>query len=292
MSISAQFFDENDYEIIEESIIPKPKFDTINLSLIDSLVAYSKMFMGVPYRYGGMTARGFDCSGFVCFVFNNFGIKLQRTASSQYTSNINIDKHSIMKGDLVFFGGRINKNKIGHVGIAVSDMLESGIFYFIHSSVTRGITISASTEEYYQNRYLSACRVFVPQQGSYYSKSETIQSLQTAQQGTENKYHTLKKGETLWGLAKKYNTKVDSIRKWNNINNNLKIGQRLVVKQINLADPKRNSQTASETGIYIVKQGDTLYKISKLFNISVDKLKKNNNLIDNNLRINQKLFIN
>ncbi|MDR1544519.1 MAG: C40 family peptidase [Prevotellaceae bacterium] len=156
----AQFFDE-EYDEIEEfekidSVVPPQK---ASILLLDSLTAYSKIFLGAPYRYGGTGVAGFDCSGFMQHIFKNFGINLQRTATAQYLSHTHIDRADLRKGDLVFFEGRRRKGNIGHVGMVVSDSIENGAFKFIHTSVTNGIIISKSTEPYYATRYKSACRV-------------------------------------------------------------------------------------------------------------------------------------
>ena len=73
---------------------------------IDSIIKFSRTFLGTPYRYGGSTPRGFDCSGFMVYVFKNFSIDLPRTGTEQYHSYASVPRHNIRKGDLVFFAGR------------------------------------------------------------------------------------------------------------------------------------------------------------------------------------------
>lgn len=101
--------------------------------------------------------------------------------------------------------------------------------------------------------------------------------------GIDN-YYIVKKGDTLYSIAKTYNTTVDNIKKLNNLTSNtLSIGQKIRLND-QIDNPK-------EDNTYIVKSGDTLYSIAKKFNIKVDNLKEANNLTSNMLSLNQKLII-
>jgi len=315
-----QFFEtEEDYDLQESEAIMNNaiKFlsDSTSLTLVDSILAHAKSFMGVPYRYGGSTPAAFDCSGFIMYIHNDFGFKLPRTATAQYLANTHVDKKDLRKGDLVFFEGRKRAGKIGHVGMMVSDSLENGNFNFIHASVNRGVIITYSGKEYYTRRYFSACRVVDADSIRTPKKNIVLKSaanLQT-EQSTENKYHTVKKGESLHSIAKKYGKTVVQIKKLNGLsNNNLKTGKKLLinkgVKKVEQTSPRHSALDAespetkeiagqarndgNESVVeYFVKAGDTLYGIAKKFNTTVEKIKKDNNLINNNLKINQKLII-
>lgn len=126
---------------------------------INSLLSFAHKFRGVPYRYGGTTPRGFDCSGFTSYVFRNFGYELARRGSHQFHNGDRVDRSNLKPGDLVFFGGRGNRPGIGHVGIVTAVDGNGRDFSFIHASTRRGITVSHSTESYYSARYRSACRI-------------------------------------------------------------------------------------------------------------------------------------
>ena len=95
-----------------------------------------------------------------------------------------------------------------------------------------------------------------------------------------------KSGDNLYSIARKFNTNVDDLKKLNNLTNNtLSIGQKLVIKSI------PNTIGNNTSNKYIVKNGDTLYSIARKYNISVDKLKKYNNLLNNIINIGQVLNI-
>ena len=100
--------------------------------------------------------------------------------------------------------------------------------------------------------------------------------------GTDNTY-TVKSGDTLWSIAKKYNITVNELKSLNNLTSNtLKIGQVLKINEL---------PTSSDENTYIVKSGDTLYGIANKYNVSVNDIKSLNNLTSNSLSIGQKLKI-
>lgn len=109
--------------------------------------------LGVPYRYGGNTRFGMDCSGFVQTVFKKaMAVSLPRKAEDMFESGHSILKNELNFGDLVFFKD-IENAKASHVGI----YLDSGSF--AHASVSEGIIISNLDESYYSQRYAGARRV-------------------------------------------------------------------------------------------------------------------------------------
>lgn len=109
-------------------------------------------WLGVPYKYGGQSQSGTDCSGFVGQVYKEvYGISVERSANGLYESSKHISRGELREGDLVFF--KINTTKVGHVGI----YLTNG--YFIHASTKKGVTVSNLEETYYAKYYFAAGRI-------------------------------------------------------------------------------------------------------------------------------------
>lgn len=105
-----------------------------------------------PYRWGGNTKRGIDCSGFTRSVYFSQGIYLPRTSRQQATVGMSIAAQQLNFGDLIFFSKYFN-NYITHVGIYI------GNGRFVHSSSSKGVTISSLSKNYYRIRYRGARRI-------------------------------------------------------------------------------------------------------------------------------------
>lgn len=116
-----------------------------------SLIQTAKQYIGVPYKFGGVTPRGFDCSGYVQFVFAKHGAQLPRTADIQYKTGKAIQRRQLVPGDLVFF--TTYAPGASHNGIYI------GKEQFIHASSSKGVMISRLDESYWKPRYLGARRV-------------------------------------------------------------------------------------------------------------------------------------
>lgn len=128
-------------------------------SIQNDLISYSRKFVGKPYRHAGKGPGSFDCSGFTSFVFREFGYKLNSSSEGQDRQFPTIgDTKDLKKGDLVFFEGRREDGRVGHVGI-VTENRPDGTFKFIHASTNYGVIVSSSTEPYYASRYLRGGRV-------------------------------------------------------------------------------------------------------------------------------------
>ena len=92
------------------------------LKLANNIQRYAKKFIGIHYKRGGKTAKGFDCSGFVGFVFKKFGMKLGDCSTEMSKLGYNIELSTALPGDLIFFRRSKNpKSSISHVGIVVED---------------------------------------------------------------------------------------------------------------------------------------------------------------------------
>lgn len=118
----------------------------------EEIISLAQKQLGVPYRFGGSTPAGFDCSGFLYYIFKEVGIVLPRTSSDQYNVGDKIKKSDLQIGDLVFF--ETYKPGPSHSGIYVGDRK------FIHASSNVGITISSVDDpHYWSSRYLGARRI-------------------------------------------------------------------------------------------------------------------------------------
>jgi len=128
----------------------------------DSLISFGKQQLGVKYNFGSMDpGRGFDCSGFVYYVFGHFNVKVPRSSREYSSAGSTIPKDSCRPGDIIVFTGtNVRIRKPGHVGIVVSRAGEE--LRFIHSSSGkkhRQVVISSFTESpYYQSRFIKIVR--------------------------------------------------------------------------------------------------------------------------------------
>lgn len=127
-------------------------------STTDSLLNFSKQYLGLPYRRGGKGPGGFDCSGFVSYVFKNFGYNVGSSSADIANKWKKIQFSEALPGDIIYFKGANAKSKrVGHSGIILSN--ENGVVTFIHSSTSIGISITTTHEAYYKKRVLGAVRV-------------------------------------------------------------------------------------------------------------------------------------
>ena len=121
----------------------------------------------------------------------------------------------------------------------------------------------------------------------YYDFVDVISNTIKSYLGLSNDTYIVKKGDTIYSIARVYNTTVDNIKKLNNLTSNyLSIGQKLIVKSI-----PSTSNSNVDSNYYIVKKGDTLYSIARIYNTSVDNIKRLNSLNSNILSIGMKLII-
>lgn len=117
----------------------------------ESIVNYAAQFLGTPYVYGGSSPSGFDCSGFVSYVYGSFGYSLNRTAAGQNSNGIWVSRENLQPGDIVLFN---TSGGISHAGIYV------GNDTFIHA-VKPGTPLQydSMSSSYYSSRYVSARRI-------------------------------------------------------------------------------------------------------------------------------------
>ncbi len=121
-------------------------------SQAEAIIEAAKGYLGVPYRWGGTSSDGFDCSGFIQHLFARAGFSVPRQAKNQIRVGEEVADDALMPGDLVFFS--TYARGASHVGIYL------GGGEFIHASSGTGeVTITPLSKRYYQNRYVGARRV-------------------------------------------------------------------------------------------------------------------------------------
>ena len=111
------------------------------------VVGIAMQYLGIPYVYGGASPSGFDCSGFIMYVFGQVGVSLPHNAAAQYGYGTPVDRSQLQPGDLVFFNG------LGHAGIYV------GGGSFIHSPHTGDVVKISSLSGWYDSTWVGARRL-------------------------------------------------------------------------------------------------------------------------------------
>ncbi|WP_114782309.1 C40 family peptidase [Botryobacter ruber] len=122
------------------------------------IVSYALTLLGKPYSYGGITPRGFDCSGFTTHVFQTFGVDISRSSNLQAKNGIAVSKNEAKPGDLVIFTGTNPEvRNPGHVGIVIS--APGDTISFVHSSSNGGVKVSKVQGTRYNTRFLQIRRI-------------------------------------------------------------------------------------------------------------------------------------
>lgn len=138
---------------------PQQETDIAQDTLQDRVITFAKRFIDIPYRFGGSTFLGIDCSAFVKKVYALIGFDLPRTAREQFKEGLDIERKDLSTGDLVFF--RTYASFPSHVGIYIGDNL------FIHAS-SRGkrVKIDSLDKTYYLKRFIGGKRLLSQDTGS------------------------------------------------------------------------------------------------------------------------------
>lgn len=118
---------------------------------INDILDTAEEQIGIRYVWGGTSRSGFDCSGFVKYVFAKHDLKLPRTSREQWKIGENVPRSELIPGDLIFFKNR--NSRVSHVGIYTGDNM------FIHASSGGGKIRVNEIEGYYANKYAGARRV-------------------------------------------------------------------------------------------------------------------------------------
>ncbi len=114
---------------------------------VSSIVSTAKRYIGTPYVYGGESPKGFDCSGYLQYIFKQNNYVIPRTADEQYKLGKKVSVNKLQAGDLVFFDTDLKE--ISHCGLYLGDG------QFIHASSSRGVRIDRLDNSYWQKYFVS-----------------------------------------------------------------------------------------------------------------------------------------
>ncbi len=136
-----------------------PKTKVASLSPpVSKVIANARSYIGTPYRMGGATRAGMDCSGLICASFKTIDKNLPRTSQEQSRLGKKISLKELQEGDLVFFTDKKGRTKVTHVGM-VTNVNERGNVKFIHASTKLGVVESDLYADYYLSIFLFAVRI-------------------------------------------------------------------------------------------------------------------------------------
>lgn len=127
-------------------------FNKVSAATPDDIATYAEQFYGTPYKFGGTTPAGFDCSGYIRHVFTNYDIQLPRTSEDQFKVGTAVSKDELQPGDLVFFENTYKKG-ISHTGIYL------GNDEFISAKSKGVLKANLKTDSYWAPKYAGAKRV-------------------------------------------------------------------------------------------------------------------------------------
>lgn len=128
---------------------------------IEALLNFAERHLHTPYRSGGMSKKGFDCSGFVRYCYENWNVLLPHSSSAQSNKGEEIALEEAQPGDLIFFkGSSVKSSQVGHVGIITE--VNSRYVRFIHSAFKGGVRYDVLNSYYYKQRFVAIRRVLLP----------------------------------------------------------------------------------------------------------------------------------
>ncbi|MDD3860765.1 MAG: LysM peptidoglycan-binding domain-containing protein [Bacteroidales bacterium] len=296
---------EKDSILLTDKYADLDSIKRIRAMLIDSIIDYGKTFVGLNYRYGGITPAGFDCSGFIFHIHRHFNLPMPRVPSATCLMGEKVHIDSLQPGDLVYFKTRAAyDNTIGHVAMVIEKI--PGSFMMIHSASHAGLVIEDFAKySYYVSRYLFANRlpdefylrqwndslmnIYRYRNADLYT--EHVEPMIPAEQpaGTIEMQYTVKSGDAISLIASWYGVKTAEILAWNGMGGyNLRVGQVLKIyikeelksrygnindlsfeeKQKSVGiDPVKNEVEPEDPNYeyYTVKAGDSPYSISKKY---------------------------
>ncbi|MGH1536557.1 MAG: C40 family peptidase [Gammaproteobacteria bacterium] len=143
----------NHSEVATKKQTKSTDFSSNKLGKGEQIADIAHSLLGSPYKYGGATPKGFDCSGLVVYTHGKLGIRTARTSLQQYKSAKNVRLNELHSGDLVFF--KLGKSVVSHVGIYV------GNGKFIHAPKSgKRVAVNNLNDSYWRPRIVSGGRLY------------------------------------------------------------------------------------------------------------------------------------
>ncbi len=124
---------------------------------IDKIVANALKYKGIPYKFGGTTKRGMDCSGLVYVSYLQENTPLPRVSRDMAKKGKKVSLKNAKKGDLLFFKTSKKRNRINHVGLIIS--VKKNQIRFIHATTSRGVITSLLSNKYWKNAFVKVKRI-------------------------------------------------------------------------------------------------------------------------------------
>jgi cell wall-associated NlpC family hydrolase len=129
---------------------------TVGSKEVQTVIQTAKSFVGTPYKFGGTSPQGMDCSGLVLVSYQSIHKNLPRTSSAMMTVGNAVKAEKIRPGDLVFFSAN-NTSKVNHVGLVTH--VQGQQVRFIHATVSRGVREDELNAGYWKTRFRKAVRL-------------------------------------------------------------------------------------------------------------------------------------
>ena len=125
---------------------------------VDVVVSKARSYAGTPYKYGGTTTLGMDCSGLLMRSFESIDMYIPRTSKEQSKLGKKVSMGELKKGDLVFFKTMKKKGRVTHAGL-VTDARKKDQIMFIHASSSKGVIEANLMSDYYRKAFTKARRL-------------------------------------------------------------------------------------------------------------------------------------
>lgn len=126
---------------------------------VETVIQTARSYTGTPYKWGGTTRVGMDCSGLLCTSFQSINVNLPRTSEEQSRFGKTVKVRELKEGDLVFFGANKFSREITHVGM-VTEVNNDNEVKFIHASTSLGVIENNLYSDYWQKIFIKAVRPF------------------------------------------------------------------------------------------------------------------------------------